>query len=104
MADLLERVAGPLAGQDDGWAFVAGLRLVAVDGLTVDVPDSAVNAAEFGRPSGGAFPQVRVVAMAECGCWTTPRMTTREPFGVTGGDDGPATLVARVQCEPASPA
>lgn len=67
MADLLERVAGPLAGQDDGWAFVAGLRLVAVDGLTVDVPDSAVNAAEFGRPSGGAFPQVRVVAMAECG-------------------------------------
>ena len=26
MADLLERVAGPLAGQDDGWAYVAGLR------------------------------------------------------------------------------
>lgn len=67
MADLLERVAGPLAGKDDGWAFAAGLRLVAVDGLTVDVPDSAGNAAEFGRPSGGAFPQVRVVAMAECG-------------------------------------
>jgi hypothetical protein len=71
MADLLERVAGPLAGKDDGWAYVAGLRLVAVDGLTVDVPDTAVNAAEFGRPGGGdgpgAFPQVRVVAVAECG-------------------------------------
>jgi hypothetical protein len=71
MADLLERVAGPLAGQDDGWAYVAGLRLVAVDGLTVDVPDTASNAAEFGRPGGGtgpgAFPQVRVVALAECG-------------------------------------
>ena len=41
MADLLERVAGPLAGRDDGWAHVAGLRLVAFDGLTVDVPDTA---------------------------------------------------------------
>src|SRR5665648_148096 len=71
MADLLERVAGPLAGQDDGWAYVAGLRLVAVDGLTVDVPDTAANATQFGRPGGGAgpgaFPQVRVVALAECG-------------------------------------
>ena len=71
MADLLERVAGPLAGRDDGWAHVAGLRLVAFDGLTVDVPDTAVNAAAFGRPGGGlgagAFPQVRVVALAECG-------------------------------------
>src|ERR1035437_4929095 len=53
MADLLERVAGPLAGRDDGWAHVAGLRLVAFDGLTVDVPDTAVNAAAFGRPGGG---------------------------------------------------
>src|SRR5665647_2752287 len=71
MADLLDRVAGPLAGRDDGWAHVAGLRLVAFDGLTVDVPDTAVNAAAFGRPGGGlgagAFPQVRVVALAECG-------------------------------------
>jgi len=32
MADLLDRVAGPLAGQGGGWAYVAGLRLVAVDG------------------------------------------------------------------------
>jgi hypothetical protein len=71
MADLLDRVAGPLAGQDDGWAYVAGLRLVAVDGMTVDVPDNPTNEAEFGRPGGGsgpgAFPQVRVVALAECG-------------------------------------
>lgn len=71
MADLLDRVAGPLAGQEDGWAYVAGLRLVAVDGLTIDVPDTDRNAAEFGRPGGGsgpgAFPQVRVVALAECG-------------------------------------
>ena len=71
MADLLEAVAGPLAGQEDGWAHVAGLRLVAFDGLTMDVPDTAENAEAFGRPGGGAgagaFPQVRVVALAECG-------------------------------------
>src|SRR5665647_2555453 len=53
MADLLERVAGPLAGQDDGWAYVAGLRLVAVDGLTVDVPDTATRRrpATYAHPS-----------------------------------------------------
>ncbi len=71
MADLLARVAGPLAGQGEGWAHLVGLRLVAFDGLTMDVPDTVVNAAEFGRPGGGAgagaFPQVRVVALAECG-------------------------------------
>lgn len=71
MADLLEAVAGPLAGQADGWAHVAGLRLVAFDGLTMDVPDTVENAEAFGRPGGGAgagaFPQVRVVALAECG-------------------------------------
>jgi hypothetical protein len=71
MADLLDAVAGPLAGEDDQWARVAGLRLVAFDGLTMDVPDTCDNAETFGRPGGGAgagaFPQVRVVALAECG-------------------------------------
>ena len=71
MADLLDAVAGTLAGEHDEWAHVAGLRLVAFDGLTMDVPDTLDNAETFGRPSGGAgaggFPQVRVVALAECG-------------------------------------
>jgi Insertion element 4 transposase N-terminal len=68
MADLLDRVAGPLAGQEDGWAHVAGLRLVAFDGLTIDVPDTTKNAAEFGR----------LVAAAgrgrsrRCGSWRWP--------------------------------
>lgn len=71
MADLLGRVAGPLAGESEAWAYLGGLRVVAFDGLTMDVPDTAENAQEFGRPGGGsgsgAFPQVRVVALAECG-------------------------------------
>ena len=70
MADLLGRSPGRWPGSE-AWAYLAGLRLVAFDGLTMDVPDTAENAREFGRPGGGsgsgAFPQVRVVALAECG-------------------------------------
>ena len=45
---------------------------MAVDGTVFDVPDSEENAAYFGRPKTHrtercAFPQVRVVALAECG-------------------------------------
>src|SRR5665811_613798 len=92
MADLLDRVAGPLAGRDDGWAHVAGLRLVAFDGLTVDVPDTAANATQFGRPGGGAgpgaFPQVRVVALAECG---SRALMGARCAGITTGEQGLTT-------------
>jgi len=44
-----------------------------MDGTTLDVADTPANEAEFGRPASGrgegvgAFPQVRVLALAECG-------------------------------------
>jgi hypothetical protein len=45
--------------------------VVAIDGFEVDVPDTKGNAARFGYAGSGdhrsAFPQVRVVALAECG-------------------------------------
>ena len=73
---LFERVARPLgtaptaAETAPGW--VAGRRLVAVDGTCLDVADTAENEAYFGRPGvnkgeRAAFPQARVVALAECG-------------------------------------
>jgi hypothetical protein len=46
---------------------------VSIDGTTLDVADTPENATEFGRPGSGrgsgvgAFPQVRMVALAECG-------------------------------------
>ena len=51
---------------------MAGRRLVAVDGTCLDVADTAANAEYFGRPGvnkgeQAAFPQARVVALAECG-------------------------------------
>ena len=52
--------------------WLAGRRLVAVDGTCLDVADTTPNAEHFGRPGvnkgeQAAFPQARVVALAECG-------------------------------------
>src|SRR5260221_1182337 len=71
MAALLEEVAGPLAGEERERALVSGMRLVAVDGMCLDLPDTPENGAEFGYPGNdagrGPFPQIRVVGLGECG-------------------------------------
>ncbi len=69
---LFGRVARPLAGPDTPGAWLAGRRLVAIDGTCLDVADTAENDGWFGRPGvnkgeQAAFPQARVVAVAECG-------------------------------------
>lgn len=65
------RVAGPVGSPDLPGCFWRGLRLTVIDGSTMDVPDSAANRAAFDGPGNaggpGAFPQVRLVAHAECG-------------------------------------
>jgi hypothetical protein len=62
------------APADAPWAYWRGLRKLAIDGFTLNVQATAVNDACFGRPSNergeGAFPQVRVVALAETGTRT----------------------------------
>ncbi len=64
------RRLGPAPLRTTG-AWYRGWRLVALDGTTLDVPDTPANAAAFGRPGGGrgqgAFPQVRLVGLVECG-------------------------------------
>jgi hypothetical protein len=72
MRDLFARVSHPVARADTPGSWLAGRRLVAIDGTCVDVPDTPVNADFFGRPASGrgeksAFPQARLVALAECG-------------------------------------
>jgi Insertion element 4 transposase N-terminal/Transposase DDE domain len=70
---LFDVVCQPLATGEIVGAFYRSWRLVAVDGTTFDLPDTAANAAFFGRPGSprgegaGAFPQVRVTALGECG-------------------------------------
>ena len=50
MQELFKRAVQPIAlpGQTAG-AFFKGLRLVAIDGVLFDAPDTAVNADHFGR-------------------------------------------------------
>lgn len=69
---LFERVAQPVATPQTAGAFFRGWRVVAIDGSTLDIADTPDNAAEFDRPGtgrgeGSAFPQVRIVALAEAG-------------------------------------
>jgi hypothetical protein len=72
VAALFTRVAAPLAEPEAPGAWLAGRRLVAIDGMCLDVADTVENAGWFGRPGvnkgeRSAFPQARVVAIAECG-------------------------------------
>ncbi|MGH9106713.1 MAG: IS4 family transposase, partial [Acidimicrobiales bacterium] len=70
---LFERACKPLAPAGTQGAFYRGWRFMSVDGTTLDVADTPENEAEFSRPGTGrgqrtgAFPQVRLVGLAECG-------------------------------------
>ncbi|WP_327417459.1 IS4 family transposase [Streptomyces sp. NBC_01233] len=100
---LFEQSAGPVATESTPGAWYGCWRLMAVDGTTFDVPDSEENDARFGRPATHrgertAFPQVRVVALAECGTHAITRaalgpfttaesVIARELFDALGPDD-----------------
>ena len=70
---VFQTVAGPIATLETRGAFLGGLRLMAVDGTTLDLADTTENERAFGRPTTargtkrGAFPQLRVVALIETG-------------------------------------
>ncbi len=71
LALLFRRVCRPLATVETPGAFLFGLRLMALDGTTLDVPDTPANVRAFGRqpsPRGtSAWPRVQVVALSACG-------------------------------------
>lgn len=69
---LFQNTVRPLAQPNTPGAFYRGFRLVAIDGVVYNTPDSEANEKAFGRPSGGdrgmgAFPQVRKVSLVELG-------------------------------------
>jgi Insertion element 4 transposase N-terminal/Transposase DDE domain len=70
---LFGEAAVPLAAEATRGAWYRGLRLMSIDGTCLDVADTPANEAEFGRPGSsrgegaGAFPQARLVGLAECG-------------------------------------
>jgi Insertion element 4 transposase N-terminal/Transposase DDE domain len=95
---LFAATARPLATPSTPGAFWRGLRLVAVDGSCWDAADPPANDKEFGRPGthrgegGGAFPQVRMVALVECG---THAVVDAELAGCRVGETTLAVRVAR---------
>jgi Insertion element 4 transposase N-terminal len=68
MAEVFSQVAAPVAGLDTAGAFLGPWRLMSVDGMEWDVPDTARNRAFFGvRGSDrAALPKARVVTISEC--------------------------------------
>jgi hypothetical protein len=48
---LFQRIAGPIATAKTKGAFLGGLRLMAVDGTTLDLADTPANEQAFGRPT-----------------------------------------------------
>ena len=71
LKELFFRIATPIAGRGSRGAWYRGLRVMAIDGVVLDIPDTDENVARYGKPrhrSGeSAFPQVRIVGLAECG-------------------------------------
>ncbi|MGH9624394.1 MAG: IS4 family transposase [Bryobacteraceae bacterium] len=70
--ELCAQVVRPLATPETPGAFYRGFRLVGIDGVVFNVPDSIANDKAFGRPSGGdrgdgAFPQIRKLSLVELG-------------------------------------
>jgi hypothetical protein len=68
---LAQQAVGLLGTPDTPGAFYRGMRLMALDGFVLDLPDTPANARAFGKPQSGraegAFPQARVLALCETG-------------------------------------
>lgn len=72
MSQLFHLVARPLGTEQTPGAYLKGLRLMAVDGTTFDLPDTNANARVFGYPGTRAgtkasFPKARLVLLVEAG-------------------------------------
>jgi hypothetical protein len=74
LAALFGQACVPIAKAGMPGAFYRHWRLVSIDGSTLDLADTPENEETFGRPGSGrgeagvgAFPQLRLVALAECG-------------------------------------
>jgi Insertion element 4 transposase N-terminal len=72
LREVFAQVARPVADMVTAGAFLGRWRLVSIDGMEWDVPDTPANAAFFGFTgtgkdgAPGAFPKARVVTVSEC--------------------------------------
>jgi Insertion element 4 transposase N-terminal/Transposase DDE domain len=69
MRALFEKLAVPLARPGTPGAWLRGWRLTAIDGVMIEMPDTAENLTIYDKPSGGTRrpnPHVRPVGLSEC--------------------------------------
>jgi hypothetical protein len=93
---LFERVAVPCAQLSTAGAWLAGRRLMSLDGVELDAADTPANALHFGystqKTGTGPYPKVLAVALAECG---THAITAIETAGADCGESPLAVALAR---------
>lgn len=74
LRQLYQEQVRPHGPKDMPGVWYKGLRVMAMDGSNMDMPDEAANAMHFGYPPASrgesGFPQLRFVALAECGTHT----------------------------------
>ncbi len=70
MKELFARVAVPLATAGTPGAWLAGWRLMAIDGVMLDIAETPENVAVYEKSDGGTrrpYPQVKIVGLGEAG-------------------------------------
>ena len=100
---LFEMVAVPVAKAGTPGAWLRGWRLMAIDGVMIDMPDTPKNRDVFHKPEGGTrrpFPQSRTVGLTEIGTHAvvavqigTIRTGERQLAGTLTGSITPDMLV-----------
>src|SRR5260221_3660790 len=97
LQELFGKVAQPAADLLTRGAFLGGPRLMAIDGVEWDAPDTPENAAEFGyggkaaaEPERPAVPAVPVVTVSECGSHAVVDAEIGGVAGKGGGGEAPA--------------
>jgi hypothetical protein len=90
---LFQLIVRPLATAATKGAFYQGLRLMALDGTVMNVPDTPANAKAFGRTDGArgesAFPQVRKLSLVEVGTHAEVALVVR---GVRGAGSSESAM------------
>jgi len=72
LKQVFEKLCRPLVQDQTAFSHHDGLRLTALDGVLLNVPDTQRNSDFFGRPTNqtetvGSYPKCRAVALVECG-------------------------------------
>jgi hypothetical protein len=87
---LFEILAGPVAARTQTASFYRGLRVVAVDGTTLSIPDEKALTWRFPKHIGEVkefgYPLLRLVALVESApalCWGWPSVRTRPARSAT---------------------